>query len=310
MAYEELFIAGLLAAALRMATPLILAALGEIIAERSGILNLGVEGMMLMGAIAGFLGTYITGNPWIGILLAILIGGLMGLLKGFFSITLSANQVLSGIGIYFAGMGLSSLIYRFTFGIGNAPVLTVGIDPISIPVLSEIPILGEFLFKQDILVYLAIFLTILITLFLSRTTLGLNIRAVGESPKTADSLGVNVYLTRYICIILAGMLAGLAGAYMTVAHLKVFWDNMTVGRGFVAIAIVYFGKWNPTRTLFGGLLFGAAYALQVRLQATAFPFPHQFLLMLPYVLVIAVLLLVARGAKGPAALTLPYRRGE
>lgn len=304
------FIVGLLAATLRMATPIILAALGEIITERSGILNLGVEGMMLMGAIAGFIGAYFTGNPWIGFLLAIFVGGLMGLLMGFFSITLSINQVLAGIGIYFAGWGLSSLIYRFTFGAATVTPTISGIDPIPIPLLSQIPVVGEILFTQDALVYLMIILTILTAVVLFRTTLGLKIRAVGENPKAADTVGTNVFSIRYLCIVVGGMLAALGGAYLTVAHLKLFWENMTVGRGFIAIAIVYFGKWHPYRTLMGGLLFGFAYALQIRLQAMELPFPHQFLLALPYILVIVILVLVARRAIGPASLATPYRRGE
>ncbi len=304
------FLVSLLAATIRLATPIVFAALGEIITELAGILNLGVEGIMLMGAFAGFWGAYQTGSLWLGVLLGILVGALMALLMAFMSVTLRVDQVISGMGIYFLGLGLSSFLYRVTFGVRTVPPTIEGFKEAPIPLLSRIPFLGPILFQQNILVYLAILLTPLLVLVIHRTTLGLMIRATGENPRAADTLGVNVSLIRYLCVVLGGILVGLGGVVLSTAHLKMFWENMTVGRGFIAVAIVYFGKWHPYRTFAGALLFGGAYALQLWLQALGAPVPHQLLLMFPYILTIAVLAMVARGAKGPAALGVPYKRGE
>jgi len=307
---SQAFMISLLSATLRLATPIIFAALGEIFTERSGILNLGVEGIMLMGAFAGFWGAYETGNLWLGVLLGMVVGGLMGLLMGFMSVTLRVDQVISGMGIYFLGLGLSSFLYRIAFGIRTVPPTIEGFGETPLPLLSRIPILGPILFRQGIPVYAAMVLVPLSVILLYRTTLGLKIRAAGENPRAADTLGVNVFLVRYLCVILGGVLVGLGGVVLSTAHLKMFWENMTIGRGFIAVAIVYFGKWHPYRTFAGALLFGGAYALQLWFQALGAPVPHQLLLMLPYILTIAVLAMVARGAKGPAALGTPYKRGE
>jgi len=304
------FIISLLAATIRLATPIIFAALGELITERAGILNLGVEGIMLMGAFVGFWGAYQMGNLWLGVLLGVLVGALMGLLMAFMSVTLRVDQVISGMGIYFLGLGLSSFLYRVTFGVRAVPPTIEGFKDVPIPLLSRVPFLGPILFRQNILVYLALVLVPLSVVALYRTTWGLMIRATGENPRAADTLGVNVFFIRYLCVVLGGILVGLGGVVLSTAHLKMFWENMTVGRGFIAVAIVYFGKWHPYRTLFGALLFGGAYALQLWLQAMGAPVPHQLLLMFPYILTIAVLAVVAREARGPAALGIPYRRGE
>jgi ABC-type uncharacterized transport system permease subunit len=307
---QEAFVVGLVSGALRLSTPIILAGLGEVLTERSGVLNLGVEGVMLMGAFASFWGTFVTGSPWLGILIGLAVGALMGLLMAFFSVTLRVDQVITGMGIYLLGMGMSSFLYRIAFGVRTIPPSIEGLSDISIPGLSDIPVLGPLLFQHDALVYLALVLVVLISLLLSKTTLGLKIKAVGENPEAADTVGVNVTAIRYLCVILGSMLGALGGAHISIAHLKIFADNMTVGRGFIAVAIVYFGKWRPFMTFVGALLFGGAYALQLWIQASGAPIPHQVLLMLPYALTIVVLAIVARQARGPAALTKPFRRGE
>ncbi|OGO08447.1 MAG: hypothetical protein A2Z66_10770 [Chloroflexi bacterium RBG_13_66_10] len=307
---EEAFLVSLLAGALRLSTPIILAGLGEVYAERSGVLNLGVEGVMLMGAFASFWGTTVTGSAWLGLLIGMLAGAAMGALMAFFTVTLKVDQVISGMGIYLLGGGMSSFLYRIAYGVRMLPPSIEGLSGLTIPVLSDLPIIGPVLFQHDALVYIALILVPVLGFILSRTTLGLKIRAVGENPEAADTLGINVDATRYLCVILGGVLGALGGAYISIAHLKIFADNMTVGRGFIAVAIVYFGKWRPFMTFVGALVFGSAYALQLWIQASGAPIPHQLLLMLPYALTIVILAVVARQARGPAALTRPFRRGE
>lgn len=311
MGWETItLLVSLFAITLKLAVPIALAALGEIFAERSGVLNLGVEGIMLMGAFTGFWAAYYTGYLWSGVLFGIITGGVMGLLMAFMSVTLRADQVVSGLGIYYLGWGLSYVLYRIAFGTSIVTPKVEGFGTIHIPVLSQIPIIGPILFQQNILVYLTIILIPVCAIVLFRSTFGLKIRATGEKPEAADTAGINVNRTRYLCVILGGVLAGLAGAYLTLALDKMFMENMTLGRGFIAIAIVYFGKWNPYRTFGGALLFGGAYSLQFWLQSAGVVIPYELLQMLPFILTIGVLTLVARKAYEPAALGIPYKRGE
>jgi ABC-type uncharacterized transport system permease subunit len=308
--FTQAFLISLLAGTLRLSTPIILAGLGEVYAERSGVLNLGVEGIMLMGAFASFWGAYETGNVWLGLLIGMAMGALMGLIMALFTVALGLDQVISGMGIYFLGVGLSSFLYRVAFGIRTTPPTVEGLKTIPIPFLSDIPILGPVLFEHDILMYISVILVPILGFILKRTWVGLQIRSVGENPEAADTVGVNVNLVRTICVVVGGILAALGGAHISVAHLKIFADNMTVGRGFIAVAIVYFGKWRPFMTFVGALVFGGAYALQLLIQASGAHIPHQILLMLPYALTILILAFVARDARGPAALTRPFKRGE
>jgi ABC-type uncharacterized transport system permease subunit len=308
--FNQAFIISLLAGTLRLSTPIILAGLGEVYAERGGVLNLGVEGIMLMGAFASFWATFETGNVWLGLLIGMGVGALMGLIMALFTVVLGLDQVISGMGIYFLGVGFSTFLYRIAFGVRTNPPTVEGLKTISIPYLSEIPILGPVLFEHDILVYASMILVPILGFILSRTWAGLQIRAVGENPEAADTLGVKVNLVRTLCVMAGGVLAALGGAHVSIAHLKIFSDNMTVGRGFIAVAIVYFGKWRPFMTFVGALVFGGAYALQLLIQASGSTIPHQILLMLPYALTIIILVFVAREARGPAALTRPFKRGE
>jgi simple sugar transport system permease protein len=304
----QAIVVSILAATFRLATPIMLAALGEIIAESAGVLNLGVEGIMLMGAFMSFWITYSTGNLWLGVFIGVFIGCLMGFLMAFLSVTLGLDQVLCGMGLYFLGLGLSGFFYRVIFGVRTTPPIIEGIKDFPIPFLSQIPIIGPILFNQDILVYLTYVLLPFSVFIVYKTTFGLKIRAVGENPRASDTLGINVYFIQYICTIIGGALAALGGAYLSLAHLHTFWEGMTLGRGFIAVALVYFGKWHPYRTFVGALIFGWAYAFQMWLQAEKAPVPYQILLMFPYILTLIVLALVSRKARGPASLAIPYKR--
>lgn len=304
----EIFLTTLFASTIRLAIPILLATLGEIFSQRSGVLNLGIEGMMLMGALGGFIGAHFTGSLWFGVLSGIIIGGLFGLIHAFFSVTLGVNQMLSGIGLYMLGWGLSSFLFRAIFGLSPVARLE-GFSAIHIPILSQIPILGPILFQQNILVYLTFLLVPLFTIILFRTTIGLKIRAVGHNPMAADTLGISVFRIRYLCVILGGMLAGVGGAYLVLAEIGVFTNQMTAARGWIAVALVIFSKWLPSWAMAGALLFGLANAMQLRFQALGVAFPYQFLLMLPYILTIIALIISYRRAERPAALTRHYKRG-
>jgi ABC-type uncharacterized transport system permease subunit len=249
------FLVSTLAGGLQLGTPLVLAALGETYAERSGVMNLGVEGTMLVGAFAGFWGAYASGNLWLGVLVGVLAGSLMGLIMAFTTITLHADQIVSGIAVTLFGIGISIYLYSSMFG--SNPARVSGFDAINIPVLSQIPVLGPVLFQNDILVYLALVLVPISAFVLFKTTLGLNIQAVGENPVAADAAGVNVYRIRYLCVILGGAFAGLAGTFLSLAYLNVFVENMTAGRGWIAVILVILGRWNPFLVLGGAFLFGS-----------------------------------------------------
>jgi len=290
-------------------TPLLLGTLGEIYAERSGVLNLGVEGMMIMGAYSGFTTAYITGNPWLGILVAAVVGGAFSLIHAFASVTLKANQIVSGLSLTMLGLGLSGMFGR---GLEGKP-LPVTIPKITISGLSKIPFLGPILFEgQNLIVYLTILLVPLLWYILYRTRIGITIRSVGESPATADSLGINVDRVRYMCVFLGGILAGVAGGYLSVAYRPAWTEGMTAGMGWIVIALTIFAFWNPVYGMLGAYLFAALYHLSYRLQPWVSP---EFLKAMPYAFAILVLIFVSRGTLqkrmgAPAALSLPYTRGE
>jgi len=303
-----------LKAAMRAGTPLLFGTLGEIYAERSGVLNLGVEGMMIMGAVTGFGVTLITGNAWLGLAMAALVGGLLALIHAFVSITLRANQVVSGLALTMFGLGLSGLIGKRFVG----TPLPFRLRPVPIPVLSDIPILGPLLFQHDPLVYVSLALVPVLWFILFKTRAGISIRSVGESPATADALGVNVYLIRYLCVFLGGALAGLGGAYLSVVYAPAWIEGMTAGAGWIVIALTIFAMWSPTRALLGAYLFGWVKVLQYKLQP---PPPEglgispNLLAMLPFVFTIIVLLagtgeVMRKRIGAPSALSIPYAREE
>ncbi len=298
---------GILASGIRLATPYLYAAIGETFGQRSGVLNLGVEGQMLLGAFTAFYVAITTGNLWFGILSAMGVGALMGLAMAFVTVNLHAEQGISGIGFYLFGLGLSDLLFQKLLG----TVETVkGFPKVQIPVLSDLPIIGEIFFQQNILVYIAFAMVPLAWFVLNKTTLGLKIRAVGENPDAADSLGVSVARIRYFTIILGGTLSGVAGASMSIALLNVFQQNMTSGLGFIAVALVYFGAWRPFGVMFGALLFSLVNSLQLWVQVLGIPIPSDIAVMMPYILTILVLVVSVSRVRAPSALSKPFERTD
>lgn len=305
------FIITILATAITAGTPILYAALGEVLCERSGILNLGVEGMMLVGAVSGYVFAVRTNDPWVGILAALLGGGLMALIHAFLTVTLQANQVVSGLALTLFGTGLSGFIGKPYIGV---PVEN-SFKPMTLGFLSDLPVVGPILFHHDVLVYLTYLLVPALWFLIYRTRSGLNLRAVGENPASADSLGVSVYRTRYLYVTLGGMLAGVGGAYLSLAYAPTWLENMTAGRGWIAVALVIFATWNPLRAMLGSYIFGGIDALGFRAQAMGVMIPSFFLKMLPYIFTILVLIMVTRKAMAnrigaPGALGLPYDREE
>jgi ABC-type uncharacterized transport system permease subunit len=275
------------------------------------VLNLGVEGMMLMGALSGFAVTLWTANPWLGAIAAMLVGGLLSLIHALLTVTLQANQVVSGLALTLFGTGLSAFLGQPLVG-QPAPA---SFARVPLPVLSDIPVLGPILFRQDALTYVSFLLVPLLWLYVFRTRPGLYLRAVGESPATTDAMGLSVAGLRYLYVALGGMLAGLGGAAISLASNPGWTDNMTAGRGWIAIALVIFATWNPVRAAFGAYLFGGVEALQFRLQGAGTQISPFFLNMLPYLFTILVLIIatqetVRRRVGAPAALGLPYMREE
>ncbi|HIC95058.1 TPA: ABC transporter permease [Candidatus Bipolaricaulota bacterium] len=305
----ETWLIGTIGRALAYGTPLLLGTLGEIYAERSGVLNLGVEGMMIMGAFTAFATTYTTGDPWLGLLVAACVGGGFSLIHAFVSITIRANQIVSGLALTMLGLGLAGILGR---GWEGKP-LPVTLPTITVPYLSEIPGIGPSLFTgQNGLVYLAVGLAFFLWFVLYKTRIGISIRAVGEDPATADAMGVDVFRTRYLCVLLGGLLAGLGGGYLSVAYRPAWTEGMTAGMGWIVIALTIFSFWNPLLGLAGAYFFGALYHLSYRLQPWTSP---ELLKAMPYAFAILVLALVARGTlrrrmSAPAALCQPYVRGE
>lgn len=303
---SAVFIVNLLASTIRIATPILLPALGEIFAEKSGILNIGLEAQMLAGALAGFIGAYYSGNSWLGLLIGILGGVLISLLFAFLTISLRADQIVVGITLNIFSLGLTTFIYRVFFGVSVIPPSVNPMSEVNIPVLSLLPYIRPILFQQKAVVYLALLLVPLASYALYRTMWGLNLRSVGEYPLAAETMGINVIRMRYIGVLLSGVGAGLGGAFLAIAQLARFTDNMAAGRGFIALAIVIFGQWKPYRALAAALIFGFADALQMSLQAVGFQIPEEFLRMTPYVVTVIALMVVARRAFAPAALAAPY----
>jgi simple sugar transport system permease protein len=290
---------GLFAATLRLATPIAFGSLGGLFSERAGIVNIGLEGMMLTGAFAGVTASYFTGNPYLGVLAAVLIGGFLGLVHGFITVSFAGDQIVSGTGINIFALGFTAYMSQILWGSRGASDQVAGLPTISIPLLKDVPIVGEVIGTHTPLVYLMIIITILSYIILFKTPFGLRIRAVGERPEAADTAGVNVFKTKYLCLIISGMLAGLGGAFLSLGHLSLFALGMTGGRGFIALAAMILGKWMPFGAFGASVLFGFADALQMRLQALGL-LPPQIILTIPYVLTIAVLAGVVGKAIPPS----------
>ena len=296
----------IISTAIPLSVSLMLAGLGEMFTQRSGIFNLGVEGIMLMGAFIGFFTVYKLDNNLLGLLAAMLVGGLMGLLMAVITISLRATQGIAGIGLYMVGWGLSGTLFRnYVGGITSIE----GIQVLNIPFLSDIPVFGPMFFQHDPLVYFTFLLVPVAWYVLFKTAWGLKVRAIGTTPQAADTLGVSVEQIRYQCVILGGVMAGLAGAYLSVCQARIFADNITAGRGFIAVALVYFGRWHPLGVMGGALLFSLAHSLQRSIQVYGIDFPYELAVVFPYVLVILVLALSYKSKNlGPTALGKPYER--
>ncbi len=290
---------GLFAATLRMASPLIFASLGGIFSERAGIINIALEGMMLTGAFSGVFVTYVTGNPWIGVFAAILAGGFLGLIHGILTIKFAGDQIVSGTGINIFALGFTAYMSQIVWGSRGASQSVQGLGTVSIPILADIPLVGDVVGKQTPLVYIALITVIASYLILFRTPSGLRLRAVGEHPGAAETTGINVYRTKYLCVIASGMLAGLGGVFLSLGHLSLFVNGMTGGRGFIALAAMILGGWSPFGALGASLFFGFADALQIRLQSVG-ALPSQIVLTLPYILTIIVLAVFARRRSAPS----------
>jgi simple sugar transport system permease protein len=286
------FLEGVLAGAVQSSTSVLYAALGEVVTERAGVINLGVEGSMLMGASVGFAVTYQTGSPWLGLLAAGAAGALFSLVLAFLVVTRKANQLASGLALMFFGLGLSAFLGRPYVG-----RMIEGLPPLPIPGLAELPFVGRILFDHDLLIYLVVPVAVLLWWVLFRTRWGLAVRAVGESPTVAFAAGLKPALLQYQAIALGGLLAGLGGAHLALAYARVWQEGMTSGRGFIAVALVIFARWHPLRAIGGALLFGGALAFQLQLQARGAPISPFFLDMIPYLLTLAVLLLAGRNRR-------------
>lgn len=306
----ETFIS-ILGAAVRSGTPILYATLGEIVTEKSGVMNLGLEGIMLMGALSGFVVSLNTGNPWLGLLGAFGMGVCLGLVHAFLSVTLGSNQVVCGLAMTMFGAGASALVGRSYIG------MTIkGLGRLDVPFLSELPLVGKVFFSQDIMVYFSFCLVVLLFCFFNYTRPGMNLRAVGDNPKAADAMGLPVARIRYIYTALGAGLVALGGAYMSIVYNKFWAEGMTAGRGWIAVAMVIFAIWNPFQAALGAYLFGGVEAFQLRLQAAGTSIPAPLLMMLPYVMTILVLLFISirKGRSvslgAPAALGLPFYREE
>lgn len=297
-----------LAATVAMATPILLAALGELLVERSGVINIGIEGAMLLGAFAGLAAAYFSGSLLIGVIAAMGAGVMLNALLAGLVVSLAANQVVAGTALNILALGLTGVGYRRLFGVTGRAITVLPLPPVGSDRLTRLPIIGPLLFGQNIIVYVACGLVPVVGLLLARTRYGLHLRAAGENPVAADALGLNVYRLRWGALLLAGALAGLGGAYLTLGYTGTFVEGISGGRGFVALAVVIVGRWKAWGIGTASFLFGAATAWQYSLQATGTAIPYQLFLALPYLLTLAVLAIVGGQAQSPSALGEPYVR--
>jgi ABC-type uncharacterized transport system permease subunit len=303
---EIVILAGLLAAGVRLATPIALAAIGETLSQRSGVINVGLEGIMLVGAFVAVLLTVESGSPWIGLAGAIAAGAAMGALHAFFTVRLKVEQIVSGIALLFLGLGLSGFCFRLTLAQAGQAVRVPGFTELDLFGLGSSPI-GAILFGQFALVYLAVLSALVLAFVLTRTRLGILIHAAGDYPAALDAAGTNVDRVRFVCVTVGGAFAGAGGAFLSTAQLWGFVENMVAGRGFLAIACVVFARWNPLLALLVALGFGIADAAQIRLQSWFPAVPYQFFVIVPYVVAIVSLTLASRGSRMPATLGQPFR---
>ncbi len=305
---ESAILVSMLAATVRIATPILLTALGEMVAERSGVYNMGLEGTMLMGAFVGWLATYESGSATIGLSAAMLAGAVMSLLFAFMVITLQIEQIVTGLALNLLGAGISTYWLRSAFtDMTMVPGIAI-LKTVPVPMLSDIPILGPILFDQQLLTYAAFLATFALWYFLFRTRLGLEIRCIGENPKALDIKGHGVHIRQYGAVVFGGLMAGLGGAFLTIGATAHFIPNMVNGRGWLALVIVIAGAWSPGRILVASLAFSFLDALQLQIQGVGIRIPYQLLLAMPYAVAIVALMAGRRTARAPAMLGVPYRR--
>ena len=304
------FIQELMLSTVRMATPILIVALAELYSERAGLVNIGLDGIMAFGALIGFLVSYITGNPYLGILAGAAGGILINMVYAFCTITLGAEQIVYGMAINIFSPAIASFIYKIYFGINSTLIQATLMKQVPIPFLSKIPVIGAVFFNHTPIVYLIYLMVPFTYVFLNKTKAGLNFKAVGEFPKAAESLGINVIRQKYLACIICGALAGIGGAYLTTCYISTYSDGVVSGRGFIALSAVIFGRWMPGGVLVAALLFGFTDALQLRLQVMSSGTPYQLLAMLPYLCTLFVLAFLGIKKAGPRANGKPYFREE
>ncbi len=302
-------ISGWVATDIRLATPLLFAGLGLVLMNRAGILNIGAEGTMLIATLMAVVGSYYSGSVWIGLLFAMVSGAVVGLLFALLTVTLRANQVVVGAAVNILGSGLSATLFRILFGVSSTVPLIDVFQPLGIPLLKDIPFMGAAFFQHMPVVYIAFLMVPAISYYLFRTQSGLNLRAVGENPKAADTLGISVYKTQYAAIIVGSMIIAMGGAFMSTGLTKFFSEEMVSGRGFIALAAVIFGRYKPRGVMIAAMVFMAGTVAGNVLLASSSSIPYQFLTMLPYLFTIIVLASFARSAVAPASLGKAYKRG-
>lgn len=303
-------IIGIISAAIPLSITFVLVGLGEMFNQKAGVFNLGAEGIMMVGAFVGFYVEYSmssgTGSSFLGMVAAIGVGALMGALMGVICVKFKAEQGIAGIALYMLGWGIAGMLFRVYIG---GTTCIQGITAIDIPALTDIPVLGPIIFNHNIMVYITLLLVPLSWYLLNKTAWGLKVKAVGTAPMAADTMGVKVDRTRMQCVILGGAMAGLAGAYLSIAQTHMYADNITAGRGFIAVALVYFGKWKPSGILWGALLFSLAHSFQRSIQVYGIDFPYEVAVVFPYILVIIVLAFSGKSKiMAPAVLGKPYYR--
>jgi simple sugar transport system permease protein len=303
---KVLFLSGLIAAGIRLATPIALAAIGETLSQRAGVINVGIEGIMLVGAFVAVLSSVLAGNPWAGLAAGMIAGALLGALHAFFAVRLKVEQIVSGIAVLFLGLGLSGYGFRLTLGKDGSAVPVPGFTELDLFGLAGLPVIGPILFGQHALVYLAVISAVVLAFVLGRTRLGLIIKAAGDYPAAADAAGISIDRIRFLCVMIGGVFAGAGGAFLSTAQLWGFVENMVAGRGFLAISCVVFARWNPLLVVLVALGFGIADAAQIRMQSSFPDVPFQFFVIAPYVLAIVSLALGSRGNRMPAVLGVPF----
>jgi len=308
--FDILASAGLWAAILRIATPLIFGTLGALLCERAGVLNLGIEGIMTFGAMIGWLAVFHGADLWTGVLVAAISGALFGVLHSLLTVTLGLSQHVSGLGVTLFASSFSYYVFRLVVPVAGTPPTVMPFQPIDIPALSSLPFIGPAFFTQTAPTYLAIVVALIMAYIIFRTPVGLAIRMTGENPHAAEAQGVNPMKVRYGAVIVGSALMAVGGAFLTLSAFNSFFPTMVQGRGWICIALVVFASWRPGRALFGALLFAFFDAFQLRLQTVVEGVPYQIFLMTPYILSIVALALMARRARVPQALMQPYRRGE